>query len=618
MPFGLTNVLAAFMDLMHRVFQPYLDQFVVVFIDDILIYSQSKMEHGDHLRVVLQLLRDHQLYAKFSKCEFWFTEVSFLGHMVSASGVSVDPEKVEAVMSWERSKSVFEIRSFLGLAGYYRRFIEDFSRLAAPMTRLTRNEVKFDWDDRCEKAFQEFRRRLIIAPILIVPERGQGYTVYCDASKAGLGCVLMQSGRVVAYGSRQLKNHEQNYPTHDMELETIVFALNIWCHYLYGEQFEVYSYHKSLNYIFTQRDLNMRQRRWMEFLEDYDFTLHYHPSKANVVVDALSWKSRGALTLASREWQMLETVGQFGLQYNEQAQGTLGNLVAMSSLLGRVIESQGQDTELVSIRDRLQSGVADEGWTIYTDGSLRYRGRVVVPQLTDLREEILKEFHCSRFAVQPGGTKMYRDLRHQYYWSGMKRHFGDFDRRCLTCQQIKVEHQKPARLLQPLEVAEWKWEHVKMDFVTHLPRTPRRHDAVWVIVDRLMKSAHFLVVRMTFTLEEFCWLYIREIVRLHGVPVSIVSDRDSRFIAHFWKSFQKAMGTRLTMSTAFHPQTDNQSERNIQVLEDMLRACVLDHKGSWEDHLPIVKFAYNNSYHVSIQMAPYEALYGRPCRSSIY
>ena len=211
MPFGLTNVLAAFMDLMRRVFQPYLDQFVVVFVDEILIYSQSEWENEDHLRIVLLLLRDHQLYAKFSKCEFWLTEVRFLGHMVSASGVSVDPEKVEVVMSWERSKSVFEICSFLGLAGYYKRFIEDLSRLAAPMTRLTQKEVKFYWDNRYEEAFQELKRRLTTAPILIVPDRGQGYTVYCDASRAGLGCVLMQSGRVVAYGSRQLKNHEQDY-----------------------------------------------------------------------------------------------------------------------------------------------------------------------------------------------------------------------------------------------------------------------------------------------------------------------------------------------------------------------------------------------------------------------
>ena len=196
---------------------------------------------------------------------------------MSASGVSVNPEKVEAVMSWERPKSVFEICSFLGLALYYRRFIEDFSILAAPMTRLTRKEVKFDWDERCEEAFQKLKRRLTSALILIVSDRGQGYTVYCDASMAGLGCVLMPFGRVVAYGSRQLKNHEQNYPTHDMELATVVFALKIWHHYLYGEEFKVYSDHKILKYVFMQRDLNMRQRIWIEFLEDYDFTLHYHP-----------------------------------------------------------------------------------------------------------------------------------------------------------------------------------------------------------------------------------------------------------------------------------------------------------------------------------------------------
>ena len=282
----------------------------MVFVDDILIYSQSEREHEDHLRIVLQLLRDHQLYAKFNKCEFWLNEVRFLGHVVSASGASVDLEKVEAVMSWERPKSVFEIRSFLGLVGYYRRYIKDFSRFVAPMTRLTRKEVNFDWDDRCEEAFQKLRRRLTTAPILIVSDKGQGYTVYCDASKAGLGCVLMQSGRVVAYGSRQLKNHEQNYPTHNMELAAVVFALKIWRYYLYGEQFEVYLDHKSLKYIFTQRDLNMRQHRWMEFLEDYDFTLHYHPGKVNVVADALSRKPRGALaSIASQEWRMLETVG---------------------------------------------------------------------------------------------------------------------------------------------------------------------------------------------------------------------------------------------------------------------------------------------------------------------
>ena len=218
--------------------------------------------------------------------------------------------------------------------------------------------------------------------------------MYCDASRAGLRCVLMQSRRVVAYGSHQLKNHEQNYPTHYMELAAVVFALKIWRHYLYGEQFEVYLDYKGLKYIFMQRDINMRQHRWMEFLEDYDFTLHYHPGKANVVADALNRKSRGALAnITSREWRMLKTMGQFGLQYNEQAQGTLGSLVATPSLWSRVIESQGQDVEIVSIKDQVHLGTSDEGWTVHADGSLRYRGRVVVPQLTDLRKEILREFH---------------------------------------------------------------------------------------------------------------------------------------------------------------------------------------------------------------------------------
>ena len=210
--FKFTNAPATFMDLMHRVFQPYLDQFVVVSIDDILIYSQSKEDHEDHLRIVLQALRDHKLYAKFIKCEFWLTEVKLLGHIVSGSGVSVDPEKVKAVMSWERPKLVFEIRSFLGLAGYYRRFIEDFSRLATLMTRWTQKGVKFEWNGLCEKAFQELKMRLTSAFIMIVPEQGQRYTVYCDVFKDGLGFVLMQSGRVVAYGSRQLKNHKQKLP----------------------------------------------------------------------------------------------------------------------------------------------------------------------------------------------------------------------------------------------------------------------------------------------------------------------------------------------------------------------------------------------------------------------
>ncbi|XP_060674056.1 uncharacterized protein LOC132804125, partial [Ziziphus jujuba] len=259
MSFGLTNAPAAFMDLMNRVFRPYLDHFVIVFIDDILIYSRSQEEHVRHLKRVLQTLRQHQLYAKFDKCEFWLNQVGFLGHIVSAEGIYVDPDKVKAVLSWERPTTVREVRSFLGLAGYYRRFIEGFSRTAGPLHRLTRKNVEFSWTDRCEQSFQELKQKLTSAPVLTLPDGNEGFEVYCDASHQGLGCVLMQNQRVVAYASRKLKQHEQNYPTHDLELAAVVFALKKWRHYLYGATCQIYTDHKSLKYIFTQKELNMRQ-----------------------------------------------------------------------------------------------------------------------------------------------------------------------------------------------------------------------------------------------------------------------------------------------------------------------------------------------------------------------
>ena len=261
MPFGLTNAPAAFMDLMNRVFQPYLDRFAIVFIDDILVYSGSSKEHSKHLRIVLQTLRERPLYAKLSKCQFWLDRVTFLGHVISVEGVSVDPQKIEAVVNWKPPKDVSEVRSFLGLAGYYRKFVEGFSKIASPLTKLTRKDVKYDWVDACQQSFEELKGRLTSALVLALPNERDGFVVYSDASRQGLGCVLMQNDRVIAYASRQLKKHEENYPTHDLELATVVFALKIWRHYLYGVSCRIFTYHKSLQYIFTQKELNLRQRR---------------------------------------------------------------------------------------------------------------------------------------------------------------------------------------------------------------------------------------------------------------------------------------------------------------------------------------------------------------------
>ena len=241
MPFGLTNAPAAFMDLMNSVFRPYLDQFVVVFIDDILVYSKDAQEHEHHLRIVLQTLRENKLFAKLSKCDFWLKEVSFLGHIVSAAGIRVDPVKIEAIVNWKPPRNVTKLRSFLGLAGYYRRFVQGFSVIASSLTRLLRKGVKFDWDDKCQSSFEKLKEILIEAPVLIQPTSGRDYTVYSDASRIGLGCVLLQDGKVVAYASKQLKPHEQNYPTHDLELAVVVFALKIWRHYLYGGKCRIFN-----------------------------------------------------------------------------------------------------------------------------------------------------------------------------------------------------------------------------------------------------------------------------------------------------------------------------------------------------------------------------------------
>ncbi|KAL0556807.1 hypothetical protein IC582_005324 [Cucumis melo] len=618
MSFGLTNAPAVFMDLMNRVFREFLDTFVIVFIDDILIYSKTEAEHEKHLRMVLQTLRNNKLYAKFSKCEFWLKQVSFLGHVVSKAGVSVDPAKIEAVTGWTRPSTVSEVRSFLGLAGYYRRFVENFSRIATPLTQLTRKGVPFVWSKACEDSFQNLKQKLVTAPVLTVPDGSGSFVIYIDASKKGLGCVLMQQGKVVAYASRQLKSHEQNYPTHDLELAAVVFALKIWRHYLYGEKIQIFTDHKSLKYFFTQKELNMRQRRWLELVKDYDCEILYHPGKANVVADALSRKVSHSAALITRQAPLHRDLERAEIAVSVGAVTMqLAQLTVQPTLRQRIIDAQSNDPYLVEKRGLAEAGQAVE-FSLSSDGGLLFERRLCVPSDSAVKTELLSEAHSSPFSMHPGSTKMYQDLKRVYWWRNMKREVAEFVSRCLVCQQVKAPRQKPAGLLQPLSIPEWKWENVSMDFITGLVRTLRGFTVIWVVVDRLTKSAHFVPGKSTYTASKWAQLYMSEIVRLHGVPVSIVSDRDARFTSKFWKGLQTAMGTRLDFSTAFHPQTDGQTERLNQVLEDMLRACALEFPGSLDSHLHLMEFAYNNSYQATIGMAPFEALYGKCCRSPVF
>lgn len=290
MSFGPTNAPAYFVDLMNRVFRDVLNKFVLVFIDDILIYSKTEEEHVRHLEAVLEILRRNVLKAKFSKCHFWEKEMKFLGHVISEEGISVDPGKISAIQDWKKPTTPREIRSILGLAVYYRKFVKDFSKLAYPLNKLTMKNAKFIWTPKCEESFQELKRRLTTAPVLSIIDGNRGLTVYTDACGEGVGVVLMQNRKVITYASKQLKPHEKNYGTHDLELLAVVFALKIWRHYLLAEKFELFTNHKSLKYLFTQKDLNMRQQRWLEFLASYDLDIQYTHGKENVVADALSRK----------------------------------------------------------------------------------------------------------------------------------------------------------------------------------------------------------------------------------------------------------------------------------------------------------------------------------------
>ncbi|WVZ58419.1 hypothetical protein U9M48_008695, partial [Paspalum notatum var. saurae] len=352
MSFGLTNAPAFFMYLMNSVFMNELDKLVVLFIDDILVYSKNEKEHEEHLRIVLSRLREHKLYSKFSKCAFWLKEVAFLGHILSAKGVAVDPNKVEDVLNWKQPQTVTEIWSFLGLAGYYRRFIKDFSKIAKPMTALTQKNAKFAWSPKCEEAFGTLKKLLTSAPVLAQPDITKPFDVYCDASGSGLGCFLMQEGRVIAYTSCQLRKHEVNYPTHDLELLAVVYALKKWRHYLLGNTCHIYTDHKSLKYIFTQPELNMRQRRGLELIKDYDLEVHYHPGKANVVADALSRKAHCNFIEARPTVRVLCCeIGD--LEMPTALEAELYNLVLEPTIKDQIIAAQKQDKGMSHIRDEI-------------------------------------------------------------------------------------------------------------------------------------------------------------------------------------------------------------------------------------------------------------------------
>ncbi|GJT19474.1 putative reverse transcriptase domain-containing protein [Tanacetum coccineum] len=449
MPFGLTNAPAVFMDLMNRVCKPYLDKFVIVFIDDILIYSKDKKEHEEHLKAILELLKKEKLYAKFSKCEFWIPKVQFLGHVIDSRGIHVDPAKIESIKDWASPKTPTKIRQFLGLVGYYRRFIEGFLKIAKSMTKLTQKGVKFDWGEKEENAFQLIKQKLCSAPILALPEGSEDFVVGMSTRE-----------KVISYASRQLKIHEKNYTTHDLELGSVVFALKIWRHYLYGTKCTIFTDHKSLQHILDQKELNMRQHRWLELLSDYDCDIRYHPGKANVVADALSRKER------IEPLRVRALVMTIGLDLPKQ-------------ILEAQIEAlKPENLENEDVGGMIRKDIPKEKLEPRADRTLCLHGRSWLPCYGDLRSVIMHESHKSKYSIHPGSEKMYQDMKKLYWWPNMKADIATYVSKCLTCARVKAEHQRPSGLLVQPAIPEWKWDNITMDFITKLPKSSQGFDTI--------------------------------------------------------------------------------------------------------------------------------------------
>nr|GEZ61671.1 putative reverse transcriptase domain-containing protein [Tanacetum cinerariifolium] len=373
MLFGLTNAPAVFMDLMNRVCKPYLDKFVIVFIDDILIYSKDEKEHEEHLKAILELLKEEKLYTKFSKCEFWIPKVQFLGHVIDIRGIHVDPTKIESIKDWASPKTPTEIRQFLGLAGYY---------------------------------------------------RSKNFVVYCDASHKGLGVVLIQREKMITYASRQLKIYETNYTTHDLELGSVVFALKIWRHYLYENKCTLFTDHKSLQHILDQKELNMRQQRWLELLSDYDYDIRYHPRKANVVVDALSHKERD-MPLRVRALVM-----------------TISLNLPKQILAAQIEARKPENLKTEDVGGMIRTNIPNERLEPRADGTLSLNDMRWLPCYGDLRSMIMHESHKLKYSIHPGSEKMYQDMKKLYWWPNIK-----------------------------ADIATYKWDNITMDFITKLPKS---------------------------------------------------------------------------------------------------------------------------------------------------
>ncbi|GJS26466.1 RNA-directed DNA polymerase [Tanacetum coccineum] len=523
-----------------------------------------------------EVLRDQKFYTNIKKCHFLTDEVLFLGYIVSKKGIRMDPTKVDAILSWPTPTNVHETRSFHGLASFYRRFIRNFSTLISPITECLKGST-FHWTREAHEAFELLKKKVTEAPVLILPDFDDVFEVHCDASGVGIGGVLSQNGKPVAFFSEKLNEARRKYSTYDKEFYAIIRSLEYWHHYLVSKDFILYSDHEALKYINGQHKLKPRHAKWVELMQSYSFSIKHKAGTLNKVADALS--RRQALLSVMQ----VQTVGFEIFK-----------------------ELYVDDSDFAGIWEKCQRQHFQP--FVIQDGFLFKSNRLCIPSCS-LRELIMKEGHAGGLAGHFGVTKTVSWLSEQFYWPRMERDIARFIKKCRVCRMAKTRSTN-AGLYQPLPVPVAPWIDVSLDFVLGLPRTQRNKDSIMVVVDRFSKMAHFIPCNKTYDASKVACLFLQEIVRLHGLPKTITSDRDVKFVGHFWRTLWRKMGTQLQFSSSHHPQTDGQTEVVNRSLGNLLRSLVGENPRQWDLVLSQAEFAYNRSHNRTTGKTPFEVVSG--------
>jgi hypothetical protein len=563
---------------------------VVVFIDDVLVYSATLEDHVRHLTQVFELLSQQKLHLKQSKCLFAQEKLEFLGHIVSAAGITTDPKKVEVIQNWPIPKSTKDVRSFLGMAGYYRKFVAHFGIISRPLTTLLKKDTIFVWTELADQSFNALKTALAQAPVLAIPNFSKSFTIETDASGGGVGAVLQQEGHPVAYISRALGPKNMGLSIYEKECLAILFAVEHWRPYLQHGEFIIKTDHQSLTHLDDQRLSTPWQQKALTKLLGLQYKIQYKQGSENRVADALS-----------RRPNMDQDTANAHL-----------NTVSMSTItpdwLLQVTQGYDQDPTAKKILTQLAVGGQLAHYTI-TQGVIRYKGRIWLGSNQEMHQKVMSALHDSAVGGHSGFPVTYRRIKSNFAWPGMKHQIREFVQGCQICQQAKPERVKYPGLLLPLPVPKQAWQTVSLDFISGLPPTGKGN-CILVVVDKLSKYAHFMILKHPFTALTVAKTFLSEVYRLHGLPTAIISDRDPIFTSRLWQELFRLTGTQLCLSSSYHPQSDGQTERVNQCLETYLRCFVHSCPRQWPMWLSLAEFWYNTCHHSSLGKSPFEVLYG--------